>query len=194
MIEIERAKQAVRHNQRYTEKIINERIYSQCVCAEYNRLSPADYDKREALMREHIQVRGDTFMIEQPFYCDFGYNIEIGDHFFSNYNLIILDGASVTFGDHVFIAPNCGFYTAGHPLDAERRNTREEYALPIMVGNHVWIGDGVHVMPSVTIGDNSVIAGGSIVVKDIPANVIAAGNPCRVLREISAADKERYQR
>ena len=106
---------------------------------------------------------------------------------------MILDGARVTFGDHVFIAPNCGFYTAGHPLDAERRNQGLEYAHPITVGDNVWLGAGVQVMPGVTIGDGAVIGAGSIVTRDIPAGVVAAGNPCRVLRAITQADRHAYK-
>lgn len=103
---------------------------------------------------------------------------------------MILDGARVTFGDNVFIAPNCGFYTAGHPIDTDRRNAGLEYAYPITVGNNVWIGAGVQVMPGVTIGNNVVIGGGSVVTKDIPDNVVAVGNPCRVMRSITETDKE----
>ena len=134
---------------------------------------------------------GENYYIEQPFYCDYGYNISVGDNFYSNVNLVILDGAKVTFGDNVFIAPDCGFHTAGHPLDVGRRNMGLEYARPITVGNNVWIGAGVHVLPGVTIGDNCVIGAGSVVNRDIPANSLAVGNPCRVIRsleEINAAD------
>ncbi len=132
-------------------------------------------------------------MIEPSFYCDYGYNIEIGENFYSNHNLVILDGGKVAFGDNVFIAPNCGFYTAGHPLDVKQRNRGLEYAYPIKVGNNVWIGGNVSVMPGVTIGDNTVIGGGSVVTKNIPSGVVAVGNPCRVLREITEADKDKYR-
>ncbi len=101
-----------------------------------------------------------------------------------NVNGVILDGAKVTFGDNVFIAPNCGFYTAGHPLDAERRNQGLEYAYPITIGDNVWIGAGVSILPGVSIGANTVIGAGSVVTKDIPANVLAAGNPCRIIRQL----------
>lgn len=122
--------------------------------------------------------------MEQPFYCDYGYNISVGDRFYANHNLVILDEAEVTFGDNVFVAPNCAFYTAGHPLDAVERNRGIEYARPITVGNNVWIGGNVCVLPGVTIGDNCVIGAGSVVVKDIPANSVAAGNPCKVIKTL----------
>jgi acetyltransferase-like isoleucine patch superfamily enzyme len=115
------------------------------------------------------------FHIEQPFYCDYGYNIEIGENFYTNHNVVILDCAKVTFGDNVFVAPNCGFYTAGHPLDAETRNKGLENAKPITIGNNVWLGAGCSVLPGVTIGDNAVIGAGSVVTKDIPAHVLALG-------------------
>lgn len=123
-------------------------------------------------------------MIEQPFLCDYGYNIHIGDNFYANHNLVILDGATVKFGDNVFVAPNCGFYTAGHPIDAAERNKGLEYARPITVGNDVWIGGNVCVLPGVTIGDDCVIGAGSVVVKDIPPHSVAVGNPCKVIKKI----------
>ena len=126
------------------------------------------------------------------FWCDYGYNITFGENFFANHNLVILDCAKVTFGNNVFIGPNCGFYTAGHPIDFEQRNRGLEYAYPIKVGSNVWFGGGVQVMPGVSIGSNVVIGGGSIVTKDIPSNVIAVGNPCKVIREITEKDKETY--
>lgn len=136
------------------------------------------------MLRGLLGKTGKRFKINQPFYCDYGFNIEIGEDFFANFNLVILDEAKVKIGDHVYIAPNCGLYTAGHPLDVDRRNAGMEYSLPITVGNNVWMGAGVHVMPGVTIGDNTVIGAGSIVVHDIPAGVLAVGNPCRPVRKI----------
>lgn len=160
-------------------------------CYAYNMTKPSDYAARKAIMREIVGKAGASFHIEQPFWCDYGYNIELGEGFYANHNLVILDCAKVTFGKNVFIAPNCGFYTAGHPLDSERRNRGLEYAKPITVGDNVWIGGNVAVMPGVTIGSNTVIGGGSVVTRDIPDNVVAVGNPCRVLRPITEEDKKR---
>ncbi len=135
-------------------------------------------------MRRILGHVEDSILIEQPFFCDYGYNISVGKNFYANFNLVILDGAKVTFGDNVFIAPNCGFHTAGHPIDPVERNKGLEYARPITVGNNVWIGASVTVLPGVTIGDNCVIGAGSVVTKDITAGSVAVGNPCRVIRKI----------
>lgn len=175
----------------YDPQLIEERMKCKIMCRKYNDLMPDRLEERKALLKMLLGHTGENFYIEQPFYCDYGYNISVGDNFYSNVNLVILDGAKVTFGDNVFIAPDCGFHTAGHPLDVARRNKGLEYARPITVGNNVWIGAGVHVLPGVTIGDNCVIGAGSVVNRDIPANSLAVGNPCRVIRsleEINAAD------
>ena len=121
---------------------------------------------------------------EAKLLLDYGFNIEIGENFYSNHNLVILDANKVKFGDNVFIGPNCGFYTSGHPLDYQTRNKPLEYAKPITIGNNVWIGGNVCVMPGVTIGSNTVIGAGSVVTKDIPDNVVAVGNPCKVIRNM----------
>ena len=159
---------------------------TQEMCHDYNLLRPSQTAERTALMRRILGKTGQRFKIISPFFCDYGFNIEVGENFFANFNLVILDEARVTFGDNVFIAPNCAFYTAGHPLDVAQRNAGLEYSLPIRVGNNVWIGGNVCVMPGVTIGDNTVIGAGSVVVHDIPAGVLAAGNPCRPIRQLDA--------
>lgn len=175
----------------YDEALGKEMEACKDLCFAYNQLRPSLWEERENLMRRILGKTKGAFVIQAPFWCDYGYNIEIGENFFANHNLVILDGAKVTFGDHVFIAPNCAFYTAGHPADSARRNRGLEYAWPITVGNNVWIGGGVQVMPGVTIGSNVVIGAGSVVTKDIPDNVIAVGNPCRVLREITEEELQR---
>ena len=166
-----------------------ERVRAKELCYDYNRLRPSDEAGQQALMRRLLGKTGAAFQIIAPFWCDYGYNIEIGENFFANHNTVILDCATVRFGDNVFVAPDCGFHTAGHPIDFERRNRGLEYAYPITVGDNVWIGAGVQVMPGVMIGSNVVIGGGSVVVRDIPDNSVAVGNPCRVIRPITDADK-----
>lgn len=172
------------YNANYDEELIKERQIAKDKCFEYNNIKPSDIEKRNKIMKTILGKSKDNFLIEQPFVCDYGYNIEIGENFYSNHNLVILDGNKVEFGNNVFIAPNCGFYTAGHPINYEERNRGLEYAKPITVGNNVWIGGNVIVLPGVTIGDNVVIGAGSVVNKDIPSNVVAVGNPCKVIKEI----------
>lgn len=168
----------------YDEELIKERLKIKDLCYEYNNIKPSNIDERTMIMSKILGKHKNNFYIEPPFYCDYGFNIEVGENFYSNHNLVILDGNKVIFGDNVFIAPNCGFYTAGHPLDYERRNKGLEYAKTIKVGNNVWIGGNVVVLPGVSIGDNVVIGAGSVVTKDVPSNVVAVGNPCRVIKEL----------
>lgn len=170
----------------YDEDLIAERLSCKELCYEYNTLHPKENQKRNDLLHKILgRIDGDV-LIEQPFFCDYGYNIKVGKNFYANHNLVILDGASVTFGDNVFIAPSCGFYTAGHPINPAERNKGLEYAKAIQVGNNVWIGGNVCVLPGVTIGDNCVIGAGSVVVNDIPANSVAVGNPCKVIKNINS--------
>lgn len=173
------------------EQLSLERLACKDMCHKLNGLPPSNAEEKNGIIRGLLARTGKSFCILSPFYADYGYNIEIGENFFANHNCVILDGAKVTFGDNVYIAPDCGFYTAGHPIDSERRNAGLEYAYPITVGNNVWFGGGVRVCPGVTIGNNVVIGAGSVVTKDIPDNVVAAGNPCRVIRPITDADKNR---
>lgn len=162
------------------------------LCFQYNQLSPNDKDAQQVILQRLLGKMGKEVLVTPPFWCDYGYNITVGDYFYSNHNLIITDGAKVTFGDHVFIAPNCCFTTAEHALDPEMRKAGIEIAKPITIGNNVWIGAGSTILAGVTIGDNSVIGAGSVVKKSIPANVIAVGVPCKVLRPITEEDKHRY--
>lgn len=166
------------------KELVADRISAKKLCEEYNAVTYNDFQKRDRLLNRLLALKGENTWIEPNFFCDYGYNIIMGDNFYSNHNLVILDCAEVIFGDNVFIGPNCGFYTAGHPLDYKARNYGLEYAKPIKVGNNVWIGGNVCVMPGVTIGDNVVIGGGSVVTKDIPSGVVAVGNPCKPVKEI----------
>ena len=192
MTEKEKMLAGLLYDANYDNELLDERVSCKELCHEYNLLAPSNVEKQREIIKKLFGKTKGVFTITAPFWCDYGYNIEVGENFYTNHNCIILDGAKVAFGDNVFIAPNCGFYTAGHPLDAEQRNQGLEYAYSINIGNNVWIGGGVQVMPGVTIGDNSVIGAGSVVTKDIPCGVIAVGNPCRVMREITEEDKVKY--
>lgn len=176
------------------KSLLKDRIKCKTFCHKYNNLSPDKTDERTGIIKQILGETGENFLIEQPFQCDYGYNIEIGNNFYANHNLVILDPAKVTFGDNVFIGPNCAFYTPQHPLDAETRIKGLEYAFPIKVGNNVWFGGNVVVLPNVTIGDNVVIGAGSVVTKNIPSGVIAAGNPCKVIRKITKEDKFKFEK
>ena len=161
-------------------------------CHAYNQLNPNDRETQSRILAELLGKMGREVIFTPPFWCDYGYNISVGDFLYSNHNLVITDGAKVTFGDHVFIGPNCCFTTAEHAIDPEQRKAGLEIAKPITVGNNVWFGAGSTVLAGVTIGDNSIIGAGSLVSRSIPANVIAVGVPCRVLRPIAEEDKHRY--
>lgn len=183
--EKEKMQKGVLYDANNDAELIAERQRCKEICHAYNLLSPLLTQQREDMIRRLFGKTGKSFLVEQPFYCDYGYNIEVGENFYTNMNCVILDGAKVKFGDNVFIAPHCGFYTAGHPLDVFQRNSGLEYARPITVGNNVWIGANVSVLPGVAIGDNCVIGAGSVVNRDIPSGSLAVGNPCRVIRKLS---------
>lgn len=135
---------------------------------------------------------GESVYIEAPFHCDYRWNIEVGENFFANYNLTILDVGKVKIGKNALLAPNVSIYTAGHPIHPDSRNSGYEYGIPITIGDNVWIGGNAVIMPGVTIGNNVVIAGGSVVTKDIPDWCVAAGNPCKVIRKITEEDRKYY--
>lgn len=166
--------------------LCKQRIY------QYNLLPPDQREQAQALLKELLGKTGKDIVIEPPFHCDYGWNIEVGENFFANYNLTILDVGKVIIGDNAQIAPNVSIYTAGHPIHPDSRNSGYEYGIPITIGNNVWIGGNVVILPGVTIGDNVVIGAGSVVSKDIPSNRIAAGNPCRIIREITEVDRRYY--
>lgn len=190
MTEKEKMQRQMLYDANCDDELLEESKRAKDVCYDFNRLHPSDTKNQIKLLKNFFGSTKEQFCIVAPFWCDYGYNISIGKNFFTNHNTVILDGGKVTFGDNVFIAPNCGFYTVGHPIDSERRNKGLEYAYPITVGNNVWIGAGVQVMPGVTIGNNVVIGGGSVVVKDIPSNSVAVGNPCKVIHQITDEDKK----
>ena len=164
--------------------LFNERLQCKILCQKYNNILPSKLEERKELIRKIISKTPKQFHIEQPFYCDYGYNIELGENFYSNHNLVILDCAKVKFGKNVFIGPNCGFYTAEHPLDVNIRNQGLEFASPIIVGDNVWIGGGVHVVAGVTIGNNVVIAAGAVVTKNLSDNGVYAGVPAKKIKDL----------
>lgn len=159
---------------------------------EFNLLPPKERSRIPALLKELLGKTGDSLWVEPPFHCDYGWNIEVGENFFANDNLTILDVGKVTIGKNVMIAPNVSIYTAGHPVHPDSRNSGYEYGIPITIGDNVWIGGSVVILPGVTIGNNAVIGAGSVVTKDIPDNAIAAGNPCKVIRTVTEADRNYY--
>ena len=184
MNEREKALKGILYDANFDKTLIEDRTKCKLLCQEYNKL---DYDKieeRKSLIKKIIAKIGKEFLIEQPFICDYGYNIEIGENFYSNHFLTILDCNKVKFGDNVFIGPNCNFYCAEHPLDIEQRNKGLEYAKPITIGNNVWIGGNVTILAGVTIGDGVVIGAGSVVTKNVEPNTVVAGNPAKMIKKI----------
>lgn len=160
---------------------------------DFNHTRFTQLDRRKALLRElFAETRGD-FYVEPPLYANWGCNVHIGEGFYANFHLTLVDDADIYFGDHVMVAPNVTVATAAHPIAPELREKLIQYNLPVHVGNRVWIGAGAVILPGVTIGDNSVIGAGSIVTRDIPADVVAVGNPCRVLRPITQRDREFFR-
>ncbi len=189
MTEREKMEKGLWYDANNDKEILKLREDAEELCYLLNQTSPKMQEKREAVMEQLLPNRGKETTILSPFYTDYGYNCFIGNNTFINHNAYLMDGAPIKIGSYCFIGPNCGMYTATHALIAEERNQGLEKAKPIEVGNNVWIGGDVTILPGVKIGDNSVIGAKSVVTKDIPANVIAVGNPCEVLREITEQDR-----
>lgn len=167
--------------------LLNERLAVKDLCSKFNQLLPSETEKQRVLLKKILpNVEVEKVSILAPFMVDYGYNVFMGRGSFLNHNCYLMDCAEIRFGEDCYIGPDCGFYTAIHPLDRERRLAGLEKALPIKIGNAVWLGGGVKILPGVTIGDGAVIGAGSIVTKDIPENVVAVGNPARVVKKILA--------
>jgi len=167
------------------EQLLDELNAVKAVVHKYNLLSPADVGGRLEVLKVLLGAVGDDdIIINQPFYCDYGKQISVGKRFFANFHFTVLDEARVTIGDDCFIGPNVSIYTACHSTDPVERNKRREWAEPVTIGDNVWIGGSVTILPGVTIGDNVTIGAGSVVTKDIPSNVVAVGNPCRVIKHL----------
>lgn len=174
------------------EGLEEERTRCKELLYDYNHTRPQEEIKRKELLKELLGDMGEDIWIEPPVHMAYGKNVHIRNHFYANFNLVIVDDIDVYIGEHVMIAPNVTITPTGHPVDPELRKPGTQFSIPVRIGNNVWIGSNAVILPGVTIGDNSVIGAGSVVTHDIPGNVVAVGNPCRVLREINEHDKEYY--
>ncbi len=192
--ELIRATKGDLYDANFDPSLLAARNEAKDLCYDYNySIRPSDTVRQQAMLRQMLSKVGQGVTVNAPFWCDYGSNITLGDGTFLNHNTVMLDCASITLGRRVFVAPDCCFSTAAHPIDTGRRAMGLEYALPITIEDDVWIGAGVMVLPGVTIGRGSVIGAGSVVNKDIPAGVVAVGCPCRVIRPITNKDAEMGQ-
>lgn len=188
MTEREKLEKGLWYDANYDIELIKERAKAEELYFEFNQTKPNEIEKRKEILKKLLPNMQQDVDISSPFYTDYGYNCFIDEGTFINHNAYFMDGAKITIGKHCFIGPNCGMYTASHPLIAEERNKGLEKASPITLGNNIWIGADVTILPGVTIGSGSVIGAKSVVSKDIPPNVIALGNPCHVIRNITQKD------
>lgn len=193
---LENQKQLILNGQVYndlTAELVDARQKAVFLTNEYNASFGKPAPEREALLKRLLKSMGTDVFFEPTFRCEFGYNITIGNHFYANFDCIMLDGGGIEIGDYVLFGPRVGIYTSNHASNAWERANGACYAKPVKIGNHVWVGAGVHINQGISIGDNTIIGSGSVVTKDIPANVVAAGVPCKVIREITEEDKTGYQ-
>lgn len=174
------------------EEVAKEQLKCLDRLYDFNRTRPAEMPKRMALLKEILAEVGENCYVEPPLHANWGINTHFGNNVYANFNLTLVDDCDIYVGDSVMFGPNVTVAVAGHPIDPGLRRKVAQFNIPVRIGNNVWIGAGAVILPGVTIGDNSVIGAGSIVTKDIPANVVAVGNPCRVLREINDRDREYY--
>lgn len=189
MTEYEKLEKGFWYDANNDKELLEKRIQAEELCFEFNNTHPKDTKRREDILKSLLPHKGKNITILSSFYVDYGYNCFIGDHTFINHNAYLMDCALIKIGTYCFIGPNCGMYTAIHPLVAEERNKGLEKAKPITLGDNIWIGGDVTILPGVTIGSGSVIGAKSLVSKDIPKNVIAVGNPCRVIRQVTDSDR-----
>lgn len=189
MTEKEKMQKGMWYDANFDKELLAERIEADGLCYEFNHTHPKEAEKRAEILDKLLPNKGENVSILAPFIADYGKNCFIGEGTFINYGAYLMDGAPITIGKSCFIGPNCGMYTATHPLLAEERNRGLEKAKPITIGDNVWLGGDVTILPGVTIGEGSIIGAKSLVNKDIPPNVIAAGNPCKVIRAITEEDR-----
>ncbi|MBM7635309.1 sugar O-acetyltransferase [Streptococcus saliviloxodontae] len=175
------------------KELVEAREKTVLLTNEYNASFGQPAEERQAILKKLLKSMGEDVFFEPNFRCEFGSNISIGNHFYANFDCVMLDGGGIEIGDHVLFGPRVGIYTSNHAIDPIERANGACYSKPVTIGSHVWIGGGVQINQGVTIGDNVVIGSGSVVTKDIPSNSIAAGVPCRIIRPITEADKTGYQ-
>ncbi len=192
MTEREKMLQGMWYDANYDEGLLEERLQAEELYFAYNQTGPRETERKEQLLQALFPNMEKEVVILSPIYTDYGYNCRIGEATFINHGAYLMDAGKITIGSHCFIGPNCGMYTAIHAMLPEERNRGIERAKPIVLGDNVWLGGDVTILPGVTIGSNTVIGAGSVVTKDIPSGVVAAGNPCRVMREITQADATEY--
>ena len=189
MTESEKMKLGLWYDANFDDELVQQRLIAEDLCFKLNSTRPSKTEDRNAILNQLIPNLGKNCTILSPFITDYGYYCSIGHDTFINHNAYLMDGGGITIGHHCFIGPNCGMYTATHPVLAEERNQGLEKALPIVIGDNCWIGADVTILPGVTIGSNTIIGAKSVITKDIPDHVIALGNPCRVLRPITEDDR-----
>ena len=189
MTESDKMKLGLWYDANYDRELVQQRLIAEALCFDFNHTRPSDTETKMRILTKLIPDLGENCCIMSPFITDYGCYCRIGDNTVINHNAYLMDGGSITIGKHCFIGPNCGMYTAVHATLAEQRNQGLEKALPIIIGDHCWLGGNVTVLPGVTIGSNTIIGAGSVVTRDIPDHVVAAGNPCRILRPITEADR-----
>ncbi|SIN78290.1 sugar O-acetyltransferase [Algoriphagus halophilus] len=170
-------------------ELIGDRMHARKLLKKLNDSAPEDPELRVQLVRELLGKAGKNIWIEPPFFCDYGYNIEVGDDCYFNFNCVVLDVTPVKMGDRVLVAPHVQFYAATHPTQAKARGELWEFGKPITIGSDVWIGGGSIICPGVTIGDNSIVAAGSVVTKDVPPGVIVGGNPAKFIKEVPPSNE-----
>lgn len=189
MTEKEKMEAKMWYDANYDKELLVLRVKAEDLCFELNNIRPSETEKRAGILKKLFPNMEENCVVLSPIYTDYGFYTKIGHDTFINRNAYLMDGCGITIGSHCFIGPNCGMYTAVHATVAEERNQGLEKALPIVIGDNCWLGGDVKILPGVTIGNNTIIGAGSIVTKDIPSNVVAVGNPCRVLRPITDEDK-----
>lgn len=189
MTEKEKMEAKMWYDANYDKELLELRVKAEDLCFELNNIRPSETEKRAGILKELFPNMEENCVVLSPIYTDYGFYTKIGHDTFINRNAYLMDGCGIMIGSHCFIGPNCGMYTAVHATVAEERNQGLEKALPIVIGDNCWLGGDVKILPGVTIGNNTIIGAGSIVTKDIPSNVVAVGNPCRVLRPITDEDK-----